>query len=582
MRNAATGLAVLLVCVCAPLSFAQQKPAAPPPTPAGTIAGALTSADLGQPVRKAQVRLITPASRTPRATTTNGDGRYVFTGVPPGDYTLSASRPGYLEMTYGARRPGPGAQGTIVTLAGGQTVENISWTLPRAGVVTGTVLDEFGDPAFNVPVRAMRFLFQNGHRAITHGGNGVTDDRGVYRIAGLLPGEYLVAAVPRDNVADAGLRAESLRVRIADLNAAAKKAGRPSNTVPPPEMPDPLGYVPTYFPGTPHGASAATVRVGVSEEVAGIDIRLELVRTVTVSGRIVSTEAVIPQSRLQLIDASLPLSLVGIWFRDMRPDGSFSFPGVLPGTYIVKAHGTPGGPKGVAGGTMWGRVNLSVDDRGTSDVGVTMQRGVTVSGRVALDTLPAGLDRSRLRLRLSPVSGPTDWEMPVLPLAIDDTGAFAVLNVLPGTFRIRAHGLPDGWWVETAPFGNRDAADHHVVVDGSGPLTGQVRFTSKMGELAGSVSNVDGSPAPHHTVIAFPADSALWLPYSRRIQVTQPGPDGRYTMRGLAPGSYRVATILDHEPGREFDPELLRTLASTAATVAIDAGGTSRLDLRVR
>lgn len=569
--------AVLLAVSASPLP-GQQKPQA---APGATLSGALTSAGVGQPVRKAEVRLITPASRTPRTTITDKDGRFSFADVPPGEYTLSASRPGYLEMTYGARRPGPGFQGTMVTVAAGARIENLSWTLPRAGVITGTVLDEFGDPAFNVPVRAMRLVFQNGYRALGGGGTGTTDDRGIYRIAGLLPGEYLVAAVPRDNVADAGLRAESLRARMAEVTAAAKKAGRPTNMIAPPGMPDPVGYVPSYFPGTPHGASAATVQVGVSEEVAGIDVRLEVQRTVTVAGRIVGTEGPIPQSRLQLIDASMPLSNVGIWFRDMRPDGSFSFPGVLPGNYIVKAHGTPGGPKGAAGGTMWGRVNVSVDDRGTSDVVVTMQRGVQVSGRVALDTLPPGLDRSRLRLSLYPVSGPTDWEMPILPLAIDDTGVFVAENVLPGTFRFTAPGLPDGWWIDTAPFGDRDAADHHLVIDGSRNLSGQLRFTSALGEIAGSITTPDGAPAPHHTVIVFPADPSLWLPFSRRIHLAQPNPEGRYSVRGLPAGEYRVAALLDPERGREFDPEFLRMAAATAAIASVESGRTT-VDLRVR
>ena len=58
------------------------------------------------------------------------------------------------------------------------------------------------------------------------------------------------------------------------------------------------------------------------------------------------------------MDASAPLSLVGISFRDMRPDGTFSFGGVAPGSYIVKGFGTPGGKPGMAGGEM-----LSINSR---------------------------------------------------------------------------------------------------------------------------------------------------------------------------------------------------------------------------
>jgi hypothetical protein len=555
----------------APAATAQQEPA-------GAISGVLTSADQGVPVRKAQIRLTSPKSKVARSTTTDAEGRYAFTGVAAGEYTLTASRPGYLDMVRGARRPGATAQGTLVTVADGQKLENISWTLPRAGVITGVILDEFGDPAFNVPVRAMRFLYSNGFRSLTSGGNGVSDDRGVYRIAGLQPGEYLVAAVPRENVAAANAQADA----FAEMAARARAAGKPVPNVQGPAPPDPTGYVPMYFPGTPQGSGAATVRVGVSEEVPGIDIKLQVLRTVTVAGRLQSTEAAMPVSRLQLIDTTMPLSLVGIWFRDSSDSGGFSFPGVLPGSYLVKAQGTPGGQKGVAGGEMWASVNVNVDDRGTQDVVLTMQRGVTVSGRLTLADLPANADRSAIRLRLYPVSSPTDWEMPIIPLALDASGSFRASNVLPGTYRFTIAGVPEGWVIGTATFSERDAADFHLHVDGSRDLTGELKLTSALGTLTGRLTNIDNSPAPHHTVIVFPADQSMWLPSSRRIHVVQPGVDGTYSLRGLVPGDYRVAAVLDPEPGRHFDREYLTLLASTAASVTISANDTRTVDLRVR
>jgi hypothetical protein len=575
--------AALLVAALLSLQFAQFAPQATPPPATASISGRLTSVDQGVPVRKAEVRLTSASPRIARTTTTDAEGRFIFTDLPAAEYTLSASRPGFLEMVHGARQPGASAQGTLVTLAAGQRRENVSWTLPRAGVITGTVLDEFGDPAFNVPVRVMRYVFTNGFRSLTSGGNGVTDDRGQYRVAGLPPGEYLVAAVPRDAVADATLRAEAIRDRWSQAVAAAKAKGVPPNVVAtPPALPSPVGYVPVYFPGTPLGSGAAAVRVGISEEVAGIDVKLQVMRTASISGRITSTEGALPTSRVQLLDASMPLSLVGVWFRDMRADGSFTFPGVVPGTYIVKAFGTPGGPKGAAGGEMWGSVTVSIDERGAEDVTLLMQRGVTVSGRVAVEDLPAGVDRARVAVRLLPVSSPTDWEMGSVALSLGTTGAFSATNVLPGTYRIAATGLPDGWTVATAPFGDRDAADHHLVVDGSRNLTGLVRFTASSATLTGRVAAVDDSPAPHHSVIVFPADSSQWIPHSRRIHLAQPGADGRFTLRGLPAGDYRVAAVLDPEPGRHFDASYLALLASTAETVTLAAGQAHSIDLRAR
>jgi hypothetical protein len=56
-------------------------------------------------------------------------------------------------------------------------------------VITGTIADARGTPAPNVSVAVV------GVNATTV--RGVTDDRGVYRVFGLAPGEYVVTALPR-------------------------------------------------------------------------------------------------------------------------------------------------------------------------------------------------------------------------------------------------------------------------------------------------------------------------------------------------------------------------------------------------
>ena len=73
-----------------------------------------------------------------------------------------------------------------------------------------------------VPVRALRLGYQNGERMVTTGGTGTTDDQGAYRIAGLLPGEYLVTAVPRDTVSALAAAAAAVEGRAAQIQAAAR------------------------------------------------------------------------------------------------------------------------------------------------------------------------------------------------------------------------------------------------------------------------------------------------------------------------------------------------------------------------
>jgi hypothetical protein len=64
-------------------------------------------------------------------------------------------------------------------------------------VITGMVLDERGDPAINTFVRGMRFMLTAGQRRLQQTAGANTDDRGIYRIHSLEPGDYVVCASAR-------------------------------------------------------------------------------------------------------------------------------------------------------------------------------------------------------------------------------------------------------------------------------------------------------------------------------------------------------------------------------------------------
>ena len=121
MRRAIAAGGFLVLSVIGPRSQAQQPAAVPAQAAAtGVIAGRLVRVDNNQPVRKAQVALSAPANRIDRMTTSDADGRYSFDKLPAGEYSIVASKPGYVDMVFGARRPGRGVAGTPITLVQGR------------------------------------------------------------------------------------------------------------------------------------------------------------------------------------------------------------------------------------------------------------------------------------------------------------------------------------------------------------------------------------------------------------------------------------------------------------------------------
>ncbi len=325
----------------------------------GSIAGTVTVAGSGQPARRARVSLSGGADvGGSRSTITDDRGVFTFSALPEGRFNLSASKPGHITGTYGQKQPG--RPGTPIQLADGQRLQ-VQLQITRGGVITGTVLDEYAEPLPGTPVRALRYVTQSGQRTLQSAGNGSTDDRGVYRIYGLQPGDYLVYATPRNtnNQGDARMaagaqlqelmrpeltarldasQAQSLTERLAQLRSAvdAPNAAGDETT---------SGYAPVYYPGTTTPANAATVTVSPGEEKGSIDFQYQVVPIARVEGIVTTPNSQIPPN-IQVSLVNTGFAVPGISPGNARADqqGAFRISNVPPGQYTLVARATLGGP----------------------------------------------------------------------------------------------------------------------------------------------------------------------------------------------------------------------------------------------
>ena len=593
----------------------------------GVIAGSVVAADSGRPVRFARITVVAPESRTSRAATTDAQGRFVVSGLPVGQYTVTASKGGLLDVAFGQQRPGSGRPGTPISLAERQRVDDLVLKMPRGGVITGTVLDEIGEPFYGVSVRALRYVTKAGIRTLAPAGAGVTDDRGLYRIPALLPGEYVVTATAsgpeefrRVEEMKAHLEATVASLRAMTPGAAAdrekailaeEKAARDrmmSITL----ADEPAdAYVPAYYPGSSGAAAATSIALDIAEERGGVDLQILRQPVARISGVVTIAEGSLPRStQLRLIENHHPFPYLNSITTRAAADGKFSFPPVPPGQYSIVAIASaptgegpdhldfvvPGGTSRAemekvmearalevgAARTVWAMADVGMAGQPVTGVTLTLQRGMTISGTVAVESASTPVDLQRLSLTVVPMNLTMPTELPA-PARVDAQGRFAIRGVMPGTYRIVPSVGVAGLTIKSSMFEGRDSLDFPVTVKPGQDLTsGVVTFTARTTELSGAISDATGQPATGYTIVAFSADRRFWGPGSRRVQGVRSATNGRFSFSALPPGEYRLAAATDVDPGQWFDPAFIETLLPTSLVVTIADGERRVQDIRIR
>ena len=339
------------------------------------IRGRVLASDGGQPLRRATVRLSAPELQVARTALTDADGRYDFRDLPAGRYSITASKPSFVSWSYGQTLPD--GLGRPLALSDNQTADNVDVRLIHGAVITGRIVDEFGEPVPNAAVTALRRQYQQGQtRLVPSGERAQANDIGAYRIFGLAPGQYYVSAT---------VQALTLAMPVGN---SVEVSGQNS------------GYAPTFYPGTSDTASAQKVTVGGAQTLSGVDIALTPTRLATITGSAVDSAgrpiagSVFATPRGN--GAGIGASGVG---GPLREDGTFTIPNVPPGEYVLRANaarsvGSPTGPPQFSVAV----VNVTGDD--VSGVRLAPVPLITISGQISFDDQSAArsLNPSMIRV----------------------------------------------------------------------------------------------------------------------------------------------------------------------------------------
>jgi len=496
--------------------------------------------------------------------TTDPQGRYEIARVPSGSYFAEVSRPGLPATRYGqraSRQPG-----TPIEVRDGTTVSGIDFVLSAGAAIAGTISDEYGEPVQGATIRALQIQRLDG-RSVALAVPGIptrtSDDRGVYRLFGLLPGKYLV-------VADAD--------------------GPPTPAEPAPRG----GYAPSFYPGVTSVASALPVAIDQGDAI-GVDFSFHRERTTRVVGTVVDSTGTQVRSGVLLAASQRSGSIMLEPKVATTIDGTFAFENVPAGDYVVQAvapgHGVRPTPEPDRAATPpwaeFGMQYLTITDTEPPPLLLRTSPGALLRGRIMID---GPVSMQPMALYVWPF--PTDFDRSSMigagpsGLTTMADGLFEIAGVT-GPRRFMQTTAVDGWYLKDVRVRGVEAMDTPFDFGmNARELDGiEVVLSPAAAAISGTVTRPGGEAVGDYAVLLFSTDSLKWYRNSQAVKLERSSQNGRFRIGSLPPGSYCLVALSGTSDlitsGSWQDPALFESLRPSATRVTVAEGDVRNVTLQM-
>lgn len=487
------------------------------PSGQGVISGTVVDASSGDPVRKAVVTATWQG--TPRAwatTRTDGSGRFMFEGLPPGKYDLRANKAGLGTAIYGANSVRE--LGDLLTLADRETRGDLKLRFLRSGSISGRVVDRDGDPVPAVEVSLLRPGRNLGERVLTNYRGTSTNDRGEYKIPNVDPGGYYLLCKPN--------------------------------------VPRQMGLVPRemvvqqYYRGARDSKDAAVLNVRGGEVLTGIDFNLTSEHPAKITGRltgvpqldepveapIVNRPVRAGRGRGQFISVEMsPADEGQMWSTGVGapgPDYRFELPENMPGRYRVQAS--------VRAKEKTYYASEVVDAReGTTDLVLTMAAAVEVKGHLKIEG-PAVHAAESFTVSLGPPGSGSGPRRESYSSRAGTDGNFVIKEVPPGEWILTINPNPGGMFDKSVRLGDKDFLFKPIEIPPGSDAPLKVVISSNTATVEGEI-DAEGAEVKRAGILLVPVGKLHTLSRFYYSAIADDG--GTFKMSGVAPGNYKIFAL---------------------------------------
>ena len=515
------------------------------------------------------------------STVADSNGRFTFKDLPPGRYNLVSGREGFFE---------PRGNLALADVETGKAADVTVPLLPGA-TITGRVKNAAGKALPNVTVTAYAITYQNGKIFPEEVASQSTDDHGDYRLFWLNPADYILVA-------------DAARYPLSQPDPKVPVVARGANANVLMSTPQ---FMRTFYPQSLTTADARIITIKGGDQLSGMDITAQKGTTYKISGdihAIPSSGLIVPGGgRGANATSSQPQRIngyMGLEFRDasivvMRStnlggtvppaayfflapseDGfraTFEVTDVLPGEYYLVPRVLQSIPAG-AGNFTINRIPVDVRDRDISNLSMELFAGVSVSGTATVDGRTPGNSTIRVALQADGNPSPTYQGIASRTVvAKAEDGTFTITNVPPTHYHVElGAGLPSDLYLSDVRQGAASVFDTGFDVFKEPPAPLQLFLRSGAGVVDGVVRDGSGKIVRNATVVVIPPDPKR---LNRALYKTGTSDStGRFSIKGVAPGNYKVFAWLGIKGGEFYNSRFLSKYEFSGKSINVTQGGT--------